>query len=283
MYYHPSVEPYISIVAARETAMADRIAHSNRIEQLIRDGKNIPAIHNFLLDTAKNTEAKLNKEIKAFVKSHPVGLWCLTNQGLGPIMTAKLLTTFDVSKETAGKWWAFAGLCPGQKKVKGQKTNYSPRAKTLCFLVSKSFVLTSNKQNAYYGEVYKMRKDYETNRNMLGHYKDQALQIYNATKWTKESITKVSYKNGLLPKAHIIARSARYTVKLFLSHLHQVYREYADLPVPLPYVMGIPNSPHTRFIPPPAWDSNLKTHVGETFEDDIENIENIEVIDLENI
>lgn len=69
--------------------------------------------------------------------------------------------------------------------------------------------------------------------------------LYDAGFTDKDEI-KVSMTN-----AHIYARAKRKTVKLFLAHLWQVWREIEGLPVTKPYANTILG--HENFIKPPYW------------------------------
>lgn len=59
--------------------------------------------------------------------------------------------------------------------------------------------------------------------------------------------------NGLpmLPPGHIDAMAKRATVKIFLAHLHKLWREYEGLPAAEPYILAHEPKKHTRFIAPP--------------------------------
>ncbi len=41
---------------------------------------------------------------------------------------------------SAGKVWKTCGLAPGQKRVRGQKFDYNPSLKTLCWKIGESFI-----------------------------------------------------------------------------------------------------------------------------------------------
>jgi hypothetical protein len=122
--------------------------------------------------------------------------------------------------------------------------------KTLCWKIGESFVKVSNNPNAFYGKVYKDRKELETARNAMGAFADQAAAILVKKKIGKTTEAYKSYVVGQLPPAHIHARAKRYAVKLFLAHLHEVwFTEVFGVPPPKPY--PIRELGHTHYIPPP--------------------------------
>jgi hypothetical protein len=59
------------------------------------------------------------------------------------------------------------------------------------------------------------------------------------------------YSAGRLPPGQIDARARRYAVKLFLSHLHEVwYKAHFGKAPPLPYPIAILGHAHIK--PPPT-------------------------------
>jgi hypothetical protein len=135
--------------------------------------------------------------------------------------------------------------------------------------------------DAYYGHVYLKRKEYEWRKNAAGDYANYAMaystrrkfgEDTDAIKWYsgqfagadvqiidgKVKATSIARKEGqvgvaMLPPAQIHARAKRYAVKLFLSHLHDVwYREEFKKAPPLPY--AIAHLGHVDFFPPPNKD-----------------------------
>jgi hypothetical protein len=59
-----------------------------------------------------------------------------------------------------------------------------------------------------------------------------------------------AYSTGKLPPAHLHARAKRYAVKLFLSHLHEVWfkDEFGVMP-PAPYPLGLDGHSHKTEVP----------------------------------
>lgn len=125
--------------------------------------------------------------------------------------------------------------------------------KTLCWKVGQSFCKVSGDENAFYGQIYKKRKEYEVAKNEAGDYKDQAEKKLRDFNIGKNTDAYKAYSKGMLPPAHIQARSERYAVKIFLSHLHEVwyFHEFKKLP-PNPFAIGILG--HAHKIDPPGFD-----------------------------
>jgi hypothetical protein len=71
-----------------------------------------------------------------------------------------------------------------------------------------------------------------------------------------ETEARKHYEAGKLPPARLHMRALRYSVKLFLSHLHQVmFADYHGKPAPAPFplekLVG-----HTHVVPIPNWPFN---------------------------
>jgi hypothetical protein len=159
------------------------------------------------------------------------------------------------------------------------KRPWNEGLKTLCWKIGESFVKVSNKPNSLYGRIYKERKALEWQRNLAGENAEYAKHVLTvkrfgldtmARAWYSgeisaplvekalrdatplpENLREASEKAGglvpMLPPAHIHARATRYTVKLFLSHWHEVaYRAHYRKDPPKPYV--IDHLKHRDFI-----------------------------------
>ena len=108
----------------------------------------------------------------------------------------------------------------------------------------------SNKDDAFYGQMYKERKALEIARNEAGEFSEQAAAKLKKFKIGKTTDAYKAYSAGKLPPAHIHARAKRYAVKMFLSHLHEIwYEHHYDEKPPAPYVMA--HGGHAHKVPPP--------------------------------
>lgn len=150
--------------------------------------------------------------------------------------------------------------------------------KTLCWKIGESFVKLSGRQDAFYAQVYKRRKQEEWSRNLAGEYQDAARASMASKQYGKGTdqyawytglcspvLTRALLADGkppvtascigdggipMLSPAHIHARASRYAVKLFLSHLHECwYRQHFGQEPPKPFALAIGG--HAHYIAPP--------------------------------
>jgi len=196
-------------------------------------------------------EGQIKGALDAYSGAQPIGVWARSVKGIGPVIAAGLLAHIDIEKApTAGHIWRFAGLDPTQKWEKGQKRPWNASLKVLCWKIGESFVKSSGYEDAFYGRVYIQRKALETKKNERGDFAEQAKRALEVKRYGETTEARKHYLAGKLPPAHIHARAKRYAVKLFLAHLHEVWRTMEGLPVPLPYPIAI--LLHAHIIPPPG-------------------------------
>jgi hypothetical protein len=63
----------------------------------------------------KRAEEDIKRALGEFAASYAAGQWCMSNHGIGPVITAGLLAHLDIrNTPTVGKWWRFAGLDPSR-------------------------------------------------------------------------------------------------------------------------------------------------------------------------
>lgn len=199
----------------------------------------------------QHMEDDMKRALEEYVKAKPIGRWMLSIVGIGPVIAAGLIAHIDIRQcPTAGHIWSYAGLIPGVKWEKGQKRPWNAKLKTLCWKIGESFVKTSKKADDVYGHIYVERKEYETTRNEAGLYSTQANE--GAMRVAKSTEAYKAYTKGLLPDGHIHSRAKRYAVKMFLSHLHQVWyeMEFGEKP-PKPFVIS--QCGHAHMIEPPNY------------------------------
>jgi len=226
----------------------DRKRSANQVNSMMMEP------HACLKWFADQTEV-LEKQIKAALQNYAEGREIcrrmMKNYGIGPVIAAGLVAHIDIKNcPTAGKMWAFAGLAPPDVKKweKGQKRPWNARLKTLCWKMGQSFMKFSGQEECYYGKVYRARKDYEVARNESGGNAARAAELL--PKFSKSTEAHKHLSGGKLPPAQIDARARRYAVKLFLSHLQEVWwRLETGTEPPAPYV--IKHLGHVDYIPPP--------------------------------
>jgi hypothetical protein len=145
------------------------------------------------------------------------------------------------------------------------KRPWNGQLKTLCWKASESFVKCSNHPDCLYGELYRVRKDIEIERNEAGLFAAQAAEMLQRKRIGVTTEAYKWYSQGALPPAHIQARSTRWAVKIFLSHMHEALfvSTYHTLP-PKPYVLD--RLGHTHEILPlhqeviPGWAELRAAH-----------------------
>jgi hypothetical protein len=207
------------------------------------------ALVGWLADQSATLENQIKRALDAYTDAHPVGEWMKSIYGVGPVISAGILAHIDIKKApTAGHIWRYAGLDPTQKWEKGQKRPWNSELKTLCWKTGQSFMKFSGQEQCFYGQIYRERKAYEITRNEAGGNSETAAALLPKFDKTTEAHKHLSA--GKLPPAQIDARARRYAVKLFLSHLHEVWyvKEFGTNP-PLPYPIAMGG--HAHKIDPP--------------------------------
>ena len=129
--------------------------------------------------------------------------------------------------DTVSKYWAWWGLHVvdghAAKRKKGENINWNPKMRTLSWKIGKQFVM----QGEGYRQIYDQEKDRLT---------EQRLPIGKCPHY-EECKAKLKTRKEPACKGHIHAMAKRKTVKLFLSHLWQRWRQLEGLPLRPPYVM----------------------------------------------
>lgn len=218
---------------------------NNQVRALTESGEPHTVLAWFA-EQGETLERRVASVLKTYADAHPVGEWLQDIDGIGPIISAGLLAHIDITRApTVGHIWRFAGLDPTSKWNKGEKRPWNAALKTLCWKVGESFVKVSNKDTAFYGHIYKERKELELQRNEAGLFAEQAAAILKEKRIGKETDAYKAYSVGKLPPAHIHARAKRYAVKLFLSAAHrELYVAHYGKEPPLPYPIAHLNHVH---------------------------------------
>lgn len=122
--------------------------------------------------------------------------------------------------------------------------------KTLCWKIGESFVKVSGKEEALYGQLYKMRKELELQKNEAGDLKEAAEKALSLKNYSRDTDAKKCYTAGKLPPAHIHARAKRYAVCIFLSHWHEIaYEASTGEKPPKPFAISILGHGHYIDVP----------------------------------
>lgn len=227
----------------------------------------------------KTLENDIKKALDEFSDQYAVGRWLKSITGIGPVITAGLLSHLDIRQAmTCGHFWSFAGLEPTKIWAKGQTRPWNAKLKRLCFIAGDCFVKFQNHKKDTYGKLYVKRKEYESAKNEKGDYKDNCTYIltgkcprcgdtsnpkcyvcFGRNKVTPKSYgadTKARefYQQGLIPPGHLHMRCLRWTSKIFLSHLHHaMYVDFYKKEPPIPYAFAKCEGDHRHFIELPNW------------------------------
>jgi len=227
-----------------------RIALRGQGRALGSGGKPTELVDHFAAQ-AEVLEKQMVGVLDVFSMSTEVGRWSREQTGVGPVIAAGLVAHIDIARaNTAGAIWRFAGLDPTVKWGKGEKRPWNADLKVLCWKLGDSFVKQSGRDNAFYGHIYRERKEQEVTKNEAGEFADQAAATLAEKKIT-EAKTRAAYEAGRLPDGRIDLRARRYAVKLFLAHWHEIaYEAHHGTPAPLPY--PIAHLGHVHKIDPPG-------------------------------
>lgn len=229
----------------------NRIRSDGQVRSMSKDGEPHSTLK-WLADMNRTLEESIKSALDVYSNASSVGRWLRSQKGIGPVIAAGFLAHLDITKaETAGAFWSFAGLDPRAVWEKGKKRPWNADLKVLCWKLGESFVKVSGHDDAFYGKLYKQRKEIEVAKNEAGEFAEQAKTKLEKFKIGKDTDAYAAYIQGKLPPAHIHARAKRYAIKLLLAHLHEVmYKDHFKKDPPLPYAIGILGHAHT--IAPPG-------------------------------
>jgi len=202
-------------------------------------------------------EASIKTALGEYARGYSVGQWLQSIVGIGPVLSAAILTNFDIRKAlTVGHFWRFAGLDPTCKWEKGQKRPYNARLKSICvFKAGECFVKTQNHKDSVYGKLFAERRDGIAAKNIAGEFASVAAAEMEAKPKMKETQRYGHWQEGRIAPAHVHDRARRWAVKLFLSHVHHVmFVDFYGTNPPAPYVFDHPElGDHRHYLAPPNW------------------------------
>ena len=224
------------LVDAYYQMQGNRIRSNNQIRQMEEEPHEVLG---WLSTQADILEKSVRASLDVYSDAHPIGQRIRTVVGVGPVIAAGLIAHIDIKRaKTAGAIWKFAGLDPSAEWKKGKKRPHNAALKTLCWKLGESFVKVSNHEKDFYGKIYKDRKEIETQKNERLEFASQAQAALKEKTYKKSTDAYKAYVQDKLPLARIHARSKRWAVKIFLSHLHEVWYEHEfGMSPPAPYVM----------------------------------------------
>lgn len=251
-----SIDEARFLVDAYYAMQRDRLRAENQDRALTKTDEPHDVLH-WLGDQRGVLEVQVKRALDAYSGSVPLGQCARSITGIGPVIAAGLLANIDLEKApTVGHIWRFAGLDPTVSWNKGEKRPWNASLKRLCFLLGESFVKVSSHNSDTYGAFYKKRKEYESRKNDLGDYADQAAAALVKKKFGKDTDAFRHYTEGHLPPARIHLRAKRWAVKLFLSHYHEVGYQM-QFGVKPPACFAVAHLSHAHYIAPPNWPMAL--------------------------
>jgi hypothetical protein len=245
------------LVATYYRIQGDRIALAAQARELKSDDSPYQ-LTQYLSDQLHHMESSLISPLKTFAQSYKVGKWALSQYGIGPVITAGLISHIDISKaHTAGSVWRYAGMDPTVIWERGQKRPWNADLKVLTWKIGQSFMKFSGRDECFYGKLYRSDKDRRVEMNENGAFAERAKSILSAKKF-KDNATRRKLEQGYLSDAQIDAQARRFAAKIFLSHFHTVwYEDYhtqlQGTPVRAPRPYAIEHGGHSHIIEIPNY------------------------------
>lgn len=207
-------------------------------------------VQNHFATQLTTLEKQMQSVLDTYSTSTEVGRWSRSILGIGPVLAAGLLAHIDITRApTVGHIWRYAGLDPTVKWNKGEKRPWNADLKVLCWKIGDSFVKVSGRDDAFYGKVYRERKQFEVARDESGGNAETAAKTLEQRRIVDKA-TRACYESGHLPPGRLDLRARRYATKLFLAHWHEVayIAEFGKEP-PLPYPIAHLGHAHKIDVP----------------------------------
>jgi hypothetical protein len=222
-----SNQALLKIVRQYQFLMKLRIAISNQLAAGLRmqlfDPEIIDAYTEEHVKPLEKQEGQIIRGAGKLIRDTPLWKhWLFLVRGIGENLAAQLIAHIDPIGDfpTVSHLWAYAGykVVDGVavRRTRGRRSNWNPDLKKVCYLVAVSFEKAGGPYRKLYDE-YKAR-------DRAAHPKPDKPTT------DEDGETDYKYSDG-----HIRMRALRHTVKIFLSHLWQVWRELEGLPTRPPY------------------------------------------------
>lgn len=226
-----------------------RLSLRNQERQLVKSEKPHRVVTHFAGELA-TLEKNMVSVLDRYSLCTEVGAWSRSVLGIGPVIAAGLVAHIDINRApTVGHIWRFAGLDPTVTWGKGERRPWNADLKVLCWKIGDSFVKVSNRPDAFYGKIYRERKELEVTRDETGYNAEAAAKTLE-TKNFRDAAVKRIYESGHLPPGRLDLRARRYATKLFLAHWHEVaYKAEFGKEPPLPYPIAHLGHAHKIEVP----------------------------------
>ena len=228
-----------------------RIGAGNQLTKFEKDGiGDTPILREFVYNKLHSIEKKAERLIKEELKEYSIWTeWLEGVSGIGPVLAGGLISWIEDPAKfaTISKLWKYSGyhvvidddgVAHAPKKVRGQKVNWNPRLRTLCWKAGESFVKTGKGYRALYEQF---RRFYETKYQAKYINKDgkelteEQIDGWDTAKRKKEGIELIDKKN-MRTKLHRYNMAKRKTVKIFLAHLLTKWCQLEGVPLRDPYI-----------------------------------------------
>lgn len=181
---------------------------AEQVLNMVKEGRPylILAQHKSNLEKQEN---ELLKSAQTLFKTSALWEFCERVKGLGPVAALTFLAYINPAKCTsASKFFAYTGLVPQGKLVKGERGKYNPEIKgRLSFMCGNTIMHT----DSYYYSLYVVKKDYYKRRI------DFEKKLQDKIKGTP---------------AKINAKAKQWLTKLIISHAIEIIRNANDLDFP---------------------------------------------------
>ena len=200
-----------------------RMATDSQCSTVLKQGFNDPYLSQVRQKVCE-FEEWIEAEIRGLVISHPAWPWLNQVKGVGMENIGKVIAFVgDISRfPTVSKLWSYSGYSvkngEAPRKVKGQKVTWNKNLRIMCWRLGVSLIRA---RGAYYHYYQEMKVMYE--RRYEG-------RIVKAKKGE-------SVPAGMITIKHIHNMALRRMIKIFLSHLWEVWREAEGLAVSAPYAI----------------------------------------------
>lgn len=250
-FSNPDTEEIKATVSQYYSIQSQRIALNNQVKAAQKAGAECTMLEHYC-NQFMVTEKNIKIYLDTFTDNHPVCEWMKSITGIGPVIAAGIISYFDITKaKTTGAFLRYIGW-DGEtpRRKRGEKLTYNPKARTLCWKLGNSFRMRYMDPSCYYGKLYEAKKAYYKEKNDNLEYAERAKIILSEYNYSDGTSSKEAYLAGKLPDAQIDAMAIRFCIKIFLSHLFDVWYmwEYGEYP-PVPYAKAHLGHVHIDAVP----------------------------------
>jgi hypothetical protein len=125
-----------------------RIATENRLRAMRETGLDV-RVYEQQAEALAKIEHQATLALQRAMRRHPLGPWVARTIGLGEKQTARLIASIglitwntleDRPRRGPAELWAYCGYVPGQRRRKGERSNWSTEAKMRAYLCAESCI-----------------------------------------------------------------------------------------------------------------------------------------------